>query len=174
MPRSCSICLHPDLAAIEQDVVAGVPLRTIVGQREGSGTPLSKSALARHRAEHLSPSLITVVRAAEDERVIGLVDQLRSLLGHAVEILGDSRQQGKGSQALAAIREARALLEVIGRVSGELDDRPTVQVLNVWTDPEIVAMRTRLLAALAPFPEARLAAAAALSADRTPPRELVS
>jgi len=52
---------------------------------------------------------------------------------------------------------------VIARITGELDERPTVQILNVASNPEWVAIRTALMVALAPHPAAAEAVALALA-----------
>jgi hypothetical protein len=49
MPRSCTICRHPQLTAIEQALREAIPLRTIADQWS-----VSKSALIRHKQAHLS------------------------------------------------------------------------------------------------------------------------
>jgi hypothetical protein len=54
MPRQCTICNHPQRAAIDQALVAGQALRDIAGHHH-----LSKSALARHKEYHAPPALIT-------------------------------------------------------------------------------------------------------------------
>ncbi len=69
---------------------------------------------------------------------------------------------GKVSLALAAVREMRELLRLLGNASGELDDKPSVRV-NLMAAPEWLSIRGRLVAALAPYPAARNAVIAALS-----------
>ena len=49
MPRSCSICTHPQRQAIDQALMAGVVFRNIA-RRFGTST----TAVHRHRHEHLS------------------------------------------------------------------------------------------------------------------------
>ena len=51
MPRSCSICQHPDRQAIHQALGAGEALRTIATRWS-----VSKTALLRHRDMHLPPA----------------------------------------------------------------------------------------------------------------------
>jgi hypothetical protein len=48
MPRSCTICRHPQRTAVEMALVDGIPLRTIADQWS-----VSKTALIRHKA-HLT------------------------------------------------------------------------------------------------------------------------
>jgi hypothetical protein len=48
MPRTCTICTHPEGAAIEQALDEAIPLRTIAAQWS-----VSKTALIRHKTDHL-------------------------------------------------------------------------------------------------------------------------
>jgi len=66
--------------------------------------------------------------------------------------------EGKASQALAVLKELRSLLELLGKASGELNERPQVTI-NLQTSEEWLQMRSALLDALLPFPEARVAVA---------------
>ena len=66
-------------------------------------------------------------------------------------------------RSLAAIRELRSLLELVAKVTGELDERPQVQVLNVTTDPAWLQVRGAVMLALVPYPEAGQAVASQLA-----------
>jgi amidase len=76
-----------------------------------------------------------------------------SALGPLARSAGDLRT------ALADVREARACVELLAEMSQQLDRRPT---LNLLVAPEWLAMRSTLLDALRPYPEARSAVAASL------------
>jgi hypothetical protein len=52
---------------------------------------------------------------------------------------------------LGAIREARGNLELLAKLLGELDERP----VNVLLSPEWLNLRTVIVTALEPHPEAR-------------------
>jgi hypothetical protein len=65
MPRTCTICKHPDREPIERALLAGESYRNIAAR---FGT--SASALVRHRADHLPASL---VRAQAPRRYFGLI-----------------------------------------------------------------------------------------------------
>ena len=56
-----------------------------------------------------------------------------------------------------------AVAKLLAKLTGELDERPQVQVLNVAASPEWAETRARMLHALQPFPEARQAVALALT-----------
>ncbi|MEO7474680.1 MAG: hypothetical protein ABIY46_05040, partial [Gemmatimonadales bacterium] len=61
--------------------------------------------------------------------------------------------------ALGGIREARGCLELLGRLEGELQDAPAV---NVTVSPEWGIMREIIVGALESYPDAKRAVAQAL------------
>jgi hypothetical protein len=75
-------------------------------------------------------------------------------------ILGTAEQAGDLKIALAAIREARNCLELLARLTGELTQEGT---FNVLVAPAWLQVRGLLLATLTPYPEARSAVAANLA-----------
>ena len=100
--------------------------------------------------------------AAGAETLLGRVE---GLIRRAEAFLAAAEITGQVAQGLSAIREIRALLELLGKASGELKpDGVNVSLgsINVLASPEITKYTTELLRALAPFPEARIAAGAAL------------
>jgi len=124
--------------------------------------PLSEWAVARHRDSHLSAALIAVARNKEGRRAKTLLSRVEGIVGEAEGILRGAKESGKVSSALAAIRELRGLYELLGRLTGELTPDQTVTVVNIQQDPSWIAIRSRMLAALVAYPEARAAVVAAL------------
>ena len=156
MPRTCTVCTHSERAQIEAALVAGTALRTIADQNG-----VSKTALIRHKAEHVPRALAKAHEAREKAQADDLLLQVRALQGSALRILVRAERDGDGRTALAAIREARGNLELLAKLLGELDERPQI---NILVAPEWLAVRAAMLAALAPYVEARVAVAAALAA----------
>ena len=155
MPRQCSVCAHASLHAINKALVAGGSLRDIAGQFR-----LSKSAVERHQAEHL-PKLLTQAQQAEGTaHALDVLQQLRSINGAALSVLRDARNAGDGDLALKAVDRIFRQIELQAKLLGELDERP---VINVLLSPEWQQLRGQIVAALAPFPEARVAVAAVLA-----------
>lgn len=169
MPPTCSICKHPDLRKINRELLApdGPSLRNIASRYGTTAT-----SLLRHRREHLAPEVATALRRRERDAGT-LVSRIERLISEAEEILirnkaaivsedAQPRQDRAADEImLRAIREIREALKLLGTATGELDERPTVQILNVQTDPGWIAARQALMRALAPFPEARSAVVAA-------------
>jgi len=154
VPRRCTVCGHMERECIDSALVTGTPLRDIAG-RHG----ISKSALERHKAEHLPTHLAKARGAREVARADDLLSEVRTLQARTLAILEAAEDAGEHRTALAAIAEARRNLELLGKLAGELDERPTV---NVLVSAEWVEIRTVLLEALSPFPQASTAVARSL------------
>jgi hypothetical protein len=122
---------------------------------------VSQSAVRRHRSRHLPGTLARARDAKAVAHGDDLLAQVRSLQAKALAILERAEQAGELKTALLAIREARECLALLAKLLGELDERPTV---NLLISPEWLTVRAALLAALLPFPEARAAAAEKLLA----------
>ena len=155
MPRTCTICSHPERAAIDRALVSGEPFRNIAEQ-----TGTSPASLMRHKTDHLPASLVAAKEASEVAQADKLLSELQSLKGKAVALLLKAEQAGDFRTALAGIREARGCIETLLEVEGELDRRPQVNVLVAH--PEWLAMRSAILAALQAHPAARRDVVAAL------------
>ena len=146
MPRSCTVCSHKKRPAIETELVRRVPYREIT-QRFS----VSKFALSRHAKEHL-PELLKKAREAEEAaRADDLLRHLSSLQSKTLGILRTAEGSGELRTALSAIREARGNLELLAKLSGELRQEGTV---NLHLSPEYLEVRTAILVAVEPYPEA--------------------
>lgn len=162
MAGSCSVCAHPDRAAIDDDLVSGVPYRDIV--RRHATVPLTISSLSRHKREHVSPALKAVIVERAQAGAATAIERVDSLYQRASTILDAAETDGQGSMALSAIRELRSLVELLARLTGELDERPQVAVINMQSTPGWIDLRTQLMAALAAHPAALVAVSEALTA----------
>jgi hypothetical protein len=78
------------------------------------------------------------------------------LIGVTSHILLTARQEGHPSTALAALRELRGQLELLGKATGELNDRPQVTI-NLLSSPEWLSVRSVIFSSLADYPDARAA-----------------
>lgn len=156
MPRRCSVCAHPLRQSVDLALVERKPFRHIAERYD-----LSASALVRHHDQHLPSSLVLAKQAEEASRADGLLLQLLDLRNRALAILDKAEMAGDLRTALAAIRETKGCLELLGKVSGELNDGASASV-NVSIAQEWVSVRYALIKALDPYPEARAAVATAL------------
>jgi transposase-like protein len=156
MPRMCTVCAHSERASIEAALVSGAAYRDIARQHH-----VSKDALMRHKADHIPAAIAKSQEAKEEAQALDVVRQLKAINGTAIAILADARRRRDDDTALRAMDRIHKQLELQAKLLGELSEAPTV---NVILTPEWVTFRTTLVAALAPFPEARAAASAALLA----------
>lgn len=155
MSRSCTVCGHADRAAIDAALVAGEANRRIAA-RFG----LAETSVRRHRADHLPIALVRGQAAAAAAAADDLLGRLRALNRETADVLAAAKRAADHELRLKAIARAEKQIELEGRMLGELADGQTVNVLVL---PEWLALRGAVLAALAPFPEARAAVAVALA-----------
>ena len=223
MPRTCTICAHPEREAIEKALIAGdLSYRHIASQFS-----VSTGALQRHKKKHLPGGLIKAQEVQEQAQAINVMAELartkervdllfdacdrwlrdpddpsRYEIGPRAEdikvtywetvpggkpvrrkerlstILERVNINKKGNLdfelvetkhadprdlVLKAANQLQRHLELIARLLGELQDQSAVNVLVV--NPEWLQVRTVILQALDPFPDARLAVAEALDGN---------
>jgi hypothetical protein len=154
MPRRCTVCGHLERHAIDEVLVTGAPYRSVAKQFE-----LSESAVYRHKTEHLPVHLLKAREVEEAARADNLLEQVRTLQAHSLGILDRAEKAGDLRTALAAISQARGNLELLAKLSGELQQEGTV---NLHLSPEYLEVRTAILVALEPYPEAARAISRAM------------
>ena len=154
MPRRCTVCDHPEKHSIDEALVGDAPYRG-VAKRFG----LSESAVYRHKTEHLLTHLLKAREVEEVAHADDLLEQVRHLQTHALDILERAEKVGDLRTALTAISQARGNLELLGKLAGQLDERPVVN-LNVST--EWLELRAVIVGALEPHPVAHTAVLRAL------------
>jgi len=154
MPRKCTVCDHPKRHSLDEALVTGAPYRSVAKRFE-----LSESSVYRHKTEHLPAHLLKAREVEEAARADALLEQVRHLQGHALDILERAEKAGDLRTALSAISQARGNLELLGKLAGELDERPMVS-LNI--SPQWLELRAVIVGALEPYSEARGAVLRAL------------
>ncbi len=167
--RPCKVCNHQQIKEIDAAILAGDATDGEVARKFALG----HDAVARHRVNHVPTK---AMRAAIAEHVAGegahaldllaSADELRS---EALRVLRETQESGDREMQPKAIREAARLLELMGKLRGEVND--SVQV-NVMLAPVIGSLQSVILVALLPFPAARAAVLTALdgllASDPTP------
>lgn len=112
MPQPCSICRHPERASIEDLLLRNRLSLRILASRVG----VSPWALHRHKA-HLA---IEVVKAVEISGAASILSRVEGILAEVKEITAAAKARKDWPAAIAALREERACIGVIGRVTGEI------------------------------------------------------
>ena len=151
MARPCTVCNHPQRAALDVAMVGGQSARGLARQYN-----VSRDALARHQ-DHISAALTAVRQDKESAEAESLLERVEALILRAESFLSAAERTGQVAQGLAAIRELRALLELLGRASGELKPDGPTTVVNILQSPEIARYIGAVRDVLADDPE-RLAA----------------
>ncbi len=153
MARLCTACAHDQTEAISLELLQHVPMRD-VAQKYG----LSLSAVARHKA-HIPAQLAVSKEAETVAKVDNVIMRIRELDTRADDIYKQASTANDGALALKALRELRGITELYAKLAGELQTRT---VNNIIVTPEWLSMRTVMLRALEPYPEARRALVGAL------------
>jgi hypothetical protein len=120
MPQTCSICNSKRRSEIDEALLAGESLRDIAGR---CGT--SRTALSRHKLEHLSAALVKAKQAkeaSEDVQADSLFDRLKSINRETLEILKEARVSKNLNLALTAIARIEKQIELEAKLLGELND----------------------------------------------------
>ena len=153
MPRKCTICDHPQRDEIDRALIETQNIAKIA-ERYG----VNYHALFRHK-QHLPTELKKAQEAQEVARATSLLEQITELRDRALRILEKAENAGKLKIALDGIKEARECLELLAKLQGELAQEGTI---NVTISPQWLEIRTIILKALEPYPEARIRLAEAL------------
>jgi|SRR5262245_27251197 len=96
MPQTCTICRHPERDDIEAELRDGIPYRDIARQHH-----VSKDALSRHRANHMSRHTATGLAAARE----------------IMAILDKAETSTTWNLTLLTIREARRYVEELMKLN---------------------------------------------------------
>lgn len=154
MPRTCTICGHPERSDIDKALIRRVPYREIT-RRFGVG----KDALSRHLHDHIAPAVAKIRDAEEAREALDVVEQLRDINATSLSILKEARDRRDNDTALKAVDRVHKQLELVAKLAGTLDER--VQV-NLYLSPEWLKLRAVIVTALEPHEAARNAVLMAL------------
>ena len=134
MPRTCTICNHPEHEAINSALVAGEPFRNIA-KRFGT----SPGALYRHKKTDLPGTLVKAAQIAEVAEADALLDRLKLLNQETAAILKEARTEGTKDNdlALKAIARVEKQLELEGRLLGQLAEQTKVSCQLVIYAPQM-------------------------------------
>lgn len=112
--RVCTICTNSKRPAIDAALVAGTSLRDVAGQ-----FGMSRSALHRHQA-HIPAALTKANEAKQVAEATTLLGRIEVLIHDCRAISQKAQKARQWQAAVAALREVRACLELLGQLSGEL------------------------------------------------------
>ena len=113
IPRRCTVCDHPERHGVDEALVSGLPYRSVAKRFE-----LSESSVYRHKADHLPAHLLKAREVEEVAQTDELLEQVRHLQAHALDILERAEKTGDLRTALGGISQARGNLELLGKLAG--------------------------------------------------------
>jgi len=115
MARICTICSNPNRQSIDASIVSGAANRRLAAQ-----FAVSEQAVRRHKSDHLPATMVKGFEGSEVSRGEDLVSQVEDLIAKTGRILEQAEESGDAKTALAAVRESRGNLELLGRLHGQL------------------------------------------------------
>jgi hypothetical protein len=118
MPRTCTVCAHQNRDAIEGELLAGRPLGEIADI-----FLTSRAALCRHRQSHIPLRLLQGRKAVEISKADTLIGQIETLQRKARQILEKAESDNDLRTALAGVKELSRLIELVAKMTRELDSR---------------------------------------------------
>lgn len=156
MPRNCTICNHLQRSEIEAALLENLSFRHIA-----SRYATSTASIQRHKQACIAKTLMKASEAKEVAQADTLLERLKSINADTLAILKEARTDKNGELALKAIARVEKQIELEGKLIGELNDAPQVN-LNIG----IERLQVIISNALANFPDARIVVAQALMEAR--------
>jgi hypothetical protein len=153
MPRSCSICVHPDREKIDGQLLSGATYRGI-----SRNFAVSEDALYRHKSEgHIVVDLAQAHEVKEIARADSLLDQLKAVRQRTDELLTKAEEAGEVRSWPGFLRELREQIKLLAELEGRLAAQPqvTLQQVNIYSSPEWRKVGDMLLEVLDSYPELR-------------------
>ncbi len=148
MPRTCTVCSHPDRAEIETALVASETSFRDIARRFS----VSKDAVTRHRAEHLPEKLAKAAEADELADADQLKAELETVKADVHRLKGKAEKEGDYRTALTGCDRALKALELQAKLLQLIGDASQV---NLYLSPEWLELRAVVVGALEPHPAAR-------------------
>ena len=129
MPKLCAVCVLPAKTrdAIDRALVQGQTYRSISQRFKRR---VSIFALCRHRKHLLPKDLVRQAPPPKPEAATTLLERVENLI---LESRGIAEQAKHGKQWIAAsgaLREVRACLELLGKLSGQLSSGVNINFFN--------------------------------------------
>jgi hypothetical protein len=133
MPRKCLVCESEELKAIDTALVDNEPIRKIA-----SRFGFSTAGVQRHRLNHLpklllkareakeivhAASLVDRAKAKDAEEIVhasSLMNRVERVMARCEMIAETATKAGDWTPAISASRELRGCLELLGKLSGEI------------------------------------------------------
>jgi hypothetical protein len=135
LPHVCTICELPDRAALEAEAVAGKSKADLARRFN-----VHRDAIARHLANHPPEGFVVVEVGQQESRAgaaQGSLARLETKLVEVEALQASATKLKHSTAALGAAKQAVALIEQIGRLTGDLTPAAPV-AFNPMSTPAVV------------------------------------
>lgn len=156
MARTCSVCTHEQVEAINLSLLSGSMSIRRIAEKFG----LSVGAVHRHK-QHMQAQMIQA-EPVDVTDTSNIMRQIQELNQRADMLYRSAVQANDRMNTVRALKELRELLILYARLTGELNTQQNVIHQHLHVSPEWASLRSVMLKALQPYPEARAALVAAL------------
>lgn len=147
MGRSCTICSHDEGQQINVALVHREPYRHIASRHH-----VSTGALQRHSREHLPALLVKAYEATERDDAEDLAGEVIKVKEDVHRLMERAEEEGDIRAALLGCDKALKALELRAKIEQLIQTTP---IFNIHMNTEWIELRTAILQALEPHPEAR-------------------
>ena len=156
MSRTCTVCKHPDIENINQELITCNDSYRNIAERFG----ISATSLVRHKKTHISDTIAKAKDVADRLQGDSLLDRIKNINRETLEILKAARDGNDHDIALKAIARIEKQIELQARLIGEIQEG---QVINISVMPQWLQIRAVILKALdKEHPEVKVRIAGAL------------
>ena len=144
MAQRCTVCAHPEAPEINRELVNQVPLEAL-----SKAYGVTTAALHRHK-KHIPQQLVRAQDAKEIAAADTLMGRVAELDRKAEDVYTKAIEANNLTAAIQAVRELRGVTELYAKITGEIQQ----QTVNIVVMPEWVVLRSAILKALEPYPDA--------------------
>lgn len=147
-PR-CKSCNNPNHEEYDKDYFSGKINKSEYARLVGCSIP----SVTRHIENHVPKDLAVATEAQAVTKADDLLSQISYYETEARRYKEMAEADGNIELALKSVDRALKCVELYAKVRGIINDQPQVNILIAH--PEWIALRTTIIRALNPFPEAR-------------------
>lgn len=150
----CKTCRFPDHDKYDADCIQGKISMLDYAKLVGC----SDKSIARHLS-HIPQTLVKAANVEVITNADNLLDQIVYYETEARRFKVMAEDQGDIDLALKAVDRALKCIELFAKVRGVINEQPQITIIN---NPEYIEIRSKIIMALDPFPEAKEAVVLAI------------
>ena len=157
--RPCKICQRTDVEELDSMLRAGQSCRQIALRRD-----INPRVLLQHFKRHRNGLNVKLRRAKASHAVakalsdkVSVLAESHALLERVRRVLAHAEADGSHRLTLEAVREAKGLLDTIGRANGELSPQGNAVVVQVGVSVERAKAAVELVDEAATLTDAQIA-----------------